>query len=483
MTFRPAFRVTGTRQRNGRRVRSVLSPAALFLSLLVLAACGTLEMGIERPGTATVQATAAKTDVPAESSPTAPSQTPSPMPPSPAATPSPPGGIDLPGSLYFQATDLASDGYRRSIWRLDPGDTEVERVTAPELDVPGFDVWPGDGRVAYATEMGRLYWAMPEEEPHLLYDAGGQAEDAPMIESVAWSPEGDQLAFTLRHLSEQIKSDGLWLLRLGTGAPTKLLDNRYLDPSTANANDVRVITRPVWSPDGSALLLTAHYWEWTDILWLDPVVSDPSEANLHDPAGDVWLNGSWTGDGRSILLSGIGYSQYGDLALVQRDTGESELLLSGEAEGLFIHNAHELRAGIAFLASDAASPQDTRLYVGARREDGFTFSEAGPDRGLCSPGYVREIAWDPAGELAVISCDEGAELISLDGAVDVDLEPFLGPLGKNGYRLQAFWGPAPTADSSAGSGTAASPPTQEQGTGPVSVRKWGDIGAPGRLRS
>jgi hypothetical protein len=443
MTFPPTFRVSGTCRCGGRRVRPALSLAALFLSLLVLGACGTLEMGIERPGTAIVQATAVPTEIPEGPSLTAPYQTPSPMPPSPAATPSPPGGIDLPRSLYFLATDLASDGYRRGVWRLDPGDTDVERITAPELDVPAFDVWLGDGRVAYATEMGCLYWVMPGEEPHLLYDAAGQAEDAPLIESVAWSPEGDELAFTLRHLSEQTKSDGLWLLILGDETPTKLLDNRYLDPSTGNVNDVRVIAHPIWSPDGSALLLTGHYWEWTDILWLDPVVLDPSEANLHDPPGDVWLNGSWTGDGRSILLSGIGYSQYGDLALVQRDTGESELLLSGEAEGLFIHNAHELRAGIAFLAADAAGPPDTRLYVGARGEGGFTYAAAGPDRGLCSPGYVREIAWDPAGELAVISCDQGAQLIYLDGAVDVDLEPFLGPLGGTGYRLRAFWGPVP----------------------------------------
>jgi hypothetical protein len=442
--------VAWTHRRSGRRDRSVLSPAVLFFSLLVLAACGTLEVGIESPGTATIRAAAVTTTVSADPSPAAPSQTPDARPSSPTSTPTPLGGVDLPRSLYFLATDLASDGYRRSVWRLDPGDTQVERVTAPELDVPSFDIWPGDGRVAYATEMGQLYWAMPEQEPLLLYDASGQAEDTPMIESVAWSPEGDQLAFTLRHLSEQIKSDGLWLLALGDERPTKLLGNRYLDPYTGNVNDVRVITRPVWSPDGSALLLTGQYWEWTDVLWLDPVALDPSGANLHDPPGDIWLNGSWTGDSRSILLSGIGYSQYGDLALVQRETGESELLISGEAEGLFVHNAHELQAGIAFLASDAASPQDTRLYVGARIDGGFTFAAAGPDRGLCGSGYVRDIAWDLAGELAVISCDKGARLISLDGAVDVDLEPFLGPLGNNGYRIRAFWGPMPPAAPSAG---------------------------------
>ena len=400
-------------------------------------------------------------------------------PPTPGAsvTPapgSPPGGLELPRSLYFLSINRGPFNMKgsRSVWRLAPGDTGVERATPPDLWITSFDVWPDDGRIAYATRDGQLYVAIPGREPRLLYDTNTQVDDAVEIDSVAWSPEGARLAYTVQYLSYDPGSpgeyDGLWLLTLDSDTPVKLLNNRHLEADYSNINDARNVSDPVWSPDGAALILTGHYWEWIDVLWLDPVAPDLNETNLHrtyertpdqcpqcaDFLDQFWTYGSWANDGvqsrasGSILLSGANYGDFSDLVRVRRDLSASERLIDGEVEGLYVYNAQELPAGIAFLARPSGNPQETRLYLGRQAEDGFRYAPVGPDHALCSPGYVRDVAWDPAGCLAVLSCDRGAQLISLD-ETDVsgwvDLTPFLGPLAGEDH-LQVFWGPSRKSD-------------------------------------
>ena len=422
---------------------NLLSPI-LIISFLLLTACGMMEVGFEPPTTATPVAAAATTASPTQDAgqsftpgaPTLPLST-------PTIFPTPHWGAELPGAVYLLSTDPSSTGRPRSVWRLDPRRSQVERVTSPELDIPSFDIWPADGRIAYGTENGRLYVHLPEQEPRLLYDADPQAGSEVVVNSVVWSPEGERLAFSVRHLYQdhtESKQDGLWLISLRDEIPLKLLNNQYLNADASNVNEVRIISDPIWSPDGTALVLTGRYWEWTDILWLDPVAPDPLEANLNDSPGGLWLNGSWANDSQSILLSGINYSQFGDLASLRRDTDELDLLLSGEVEGLFIHHAQELPSGVAFLASDPTGLQETRLYLGHRTEDGFVYAPAGPEHSLCSSGYVRDIIWDPAGELALLSCRQGVQLISLDGSVDTDITPFLGPLAGE-ESVDMLWGP------------------------------------------
>jgi len=471
-----------------RRIRdvSVLLILLLALILLVSSACGTLDVGVldtPAPGQ-TVAATTpaiAATD-PATSSPSAAVATPAPpatletVPPTPSesVTPVPdsaPGGLALPRSLYFLSTNRGPDEDSRSVWRLAPGDTEVERVTPPDLWIRSFDVWLDDGRMAYGTRDGQLYVAIPGQEPRLLYDAGLQADDAVEIDSVAWSPEGTRLAYTVQVLSYDPGSpgeyDGLWLFALDSDTPVKLLNNRHLEADYGNINDARNVSDPVWSPDGTALILTGHYWEWIDVLWLDPVAPDPNETNLHrthdqrpqcpqcpDFLDQFWTGGSWANDGVQsrasglILLSGTNYGDFSDLVRVRRDFSAWERLIDGEAEDMFVYNAQELPDGIAFLARLSSDPQETRLYLGRQAEDGFRYAPAGPDHALCSPGGARGIAWDPAGRLAALSCERGAELISLDGT-DVagwaDLTPFLGPLAGEGH-LQVTWGPSRKVD-------------------------------------
>jgi hypothetical protein len=373
--------------------------------------------------------------------------------PAEAVTPTiPPLAIPLPRPLYFLSTDPAPPGYPPGVWRLDPGGVQVERVTSTDLHITSFDLWLQDGRMAYGTSDGQLIVALPNQGARLLYDVGLQADDAVEIDGVAWSPDGTRLAYSVRYRElptvangESVgDADGLWLLSLDGAVPAKLLENRHLRQAGGelDVSELRTISDPVWSPDGSALMLTSSNWEWSDILWLDPVAPDPEERNLHDPQGS-WTDGSWTDGGRSILLSGVDRACFGDLLRIGRSSGEAERLIEGAMEGLAVFKAQELPVGIVFLAFRDCDTQEPRLYLGRQRDGEFSYAPAGPSGNLCGSGYARDIVWDPTKRWAVVSCSHGSRLISLDPSldrtIDFDLTPVLGPLADEDF-VEVFWG-------------------------------------------
>jgi len=205
----------------------------------------------------------------------------------------------LPTSLYV--LNPRYDSPNRGVWRLDPGVTEAVRVTPPDLQVTAFDVWPDDGRMAYGTQDGRLYLVMPEQELRLLYDVGQQSDYAFSIDSLAWSPDGSQLAYSLLYQDWETDFEsrpnveslsGLWLLNLQDGAQTRLLSNQHPDEDVGDWPYGRIYTDPIWSPDGTALILRVGHWEGSDVAWLDPAGYQPDETNLHDPPELFWQHGS-----------------------------------------------------------------------------------------------------------------------------------------------------------------------------------------------
>lgn len=358
---------------------------------------------------------------------------------------------ELPRPLYLLSTNWtysSTTGEPPGVWRLDPGSSRIERITPPDLAVTSFDIWLGDGRFAYGTSEGQIHMITPKEQSILLYDAGLETDSVVEIGSLDWSPDGTRLAFTAhyRDRTEDDQYDGLWLLTLNEEAPVKLLNNRQFNPERKNVFEVRSAADVDWSPDGSALLLLIGYWEYSDILWLEPIISDPNEANLHDPP-DLWSAGSWAIDGRSILLSDLDRGEFSNLARASRETESVDRILEGEMAQLAVTDAQELPAGITFLARDmsvrdgtSGHTPDYRLYLGHQLPDGFQYAPVGPDRALCGPSFIWDIAWEPKGQLAAVACYQGeVYLISLDGTVDLDLSPYLDPLGsKNPSEL--FWG-------------------------------------------
>lgn len=371
----------------------------------------------------------------------------------PTVTPTPtiqPGlrAETLPRPLYFLAAGREPLGVKR-LWRLDPGASEIVPVTPAEMEVSAAAIWPEDGRLAYGTKAGQLYAVWPGESPRLLVDIGPSEEedltfDRPFISGLAWSPEGERLAYSVMSYRNNPppEADGLWLLTLADGTQIKLLDNRYLDPETDNVREFRVARPLAWSPDGLALLVRMGYWEWSDVLWLEPLAPAADDSHLHDPEG-MWVDGSWSADGRSVWLSGRDRAIVSDLARAGRDQAQVTLLLDGDTEALAFYRAQELPEGLAFLALDGLA-NEARLYLGRETASGFAYEAAGPADALCKGGLVWDIAWDPTGQWAAVSCEEEVKLISLEGASEENLNPFLQPLTwlteRFSERPLVFWG-------------------------------------------
>ena len=116
------------------------------------------------------------------------------------------------------------------------------------------------------------------------------------------------------------------------------------------------------------------------------------------------------------------------------------LLLDGDTEGMAFSQAQELPAGLAFLALEAMDHQ-AWLYLGRETGAGFTYEAAGPANALCDGELVWDITWDPTGQWAAVICEEEVKLISLEGASEENLTPFLQPLTWLTERPVVFWGP------------------------------------------
>lgn len=241
---------------------------------------------------------------------------------------------------------------------------------------------------------------------------------------VKWSPDGLAVAFIAETPGARdgepvgdTPSDGLWVWTLRPDSQNQdthhALENRY--EYDRGRDLARMVRDFAWSPDGSRLLVrqdrAAGFSGQLVVIppdhsaWAEPRIILPFE------------NGSWSLDGRHILVSGL-YRDIGAAVLGWADpeSGALVVLLDGRVQGLWMQDAVQLPDGrIAFFGGPSAGgverPSQVSLYVYSSGQGPRVVAGMGG-------GPALEVAWNAARSAAIVRLADGRTLImSISGMV------------------------------------------------------------------
>jgi DNA-binding SARP family transcriptional activator/WD40 repeat protein len=261
---------------------------------------------------------------------------------------------------------------------------------------------------------------------------------------VAWSPDGQRLAFITDFGIDEDPS-GILIVDMPSGETV-----RYLPaPDKANAIDVG------WTPDGQQVVVTYN--------WYDPGAPDPYEPPDPRPDPDPVLSAIWdvaTGQRVATLetagerVRGPIYSKDGQyIAAVDSDgltvwasdphasSHPGEPVKLGEESGPWTIRSELSTAeeGLDLLGLPAFDPTGQRIAVGAGQEVRIVDAETGEGETLgpvAGRGGVVDVAWAPDGRsVAALSGEGGGAILSVvDGRPPVEF-------GGRGIQSEVEWSP------------------------------------------
>ena len=193
----------------------------------------------------------------------------------------------------------------------------------------GSQVWSPDGARLAFVRGGSLFVATPGEAGRAVAEGFGG------LRAPSWSPDGATLAY----YSTDSGSQDIWLVDADGATPP-----RQLTTAAAEADDSRF--SPSWSPDGRWIAYISNRADWWhDDVWLiDVATRDASRISTSLMASSSPV---WSPDGSSLVLMGTAKDEYWyeDLAYLYR----IDLDLSGTAS----HVVREAPIEMQVYATDA----------------------------------------------------------------------------------------------------------------------------------
>lgn len=283
---------------------------------------------------------------------------------------------------------LADDGYDGPLAEAPAGVTvTAQPVWSPDGASIAAEQTAAAGGGAFAPSALVLIDAASGETREIALVPGADAEGAipGAVSGLAWSPDGDRLAFTVRHRQPN-PADGLWVMDAATGAAELLLPLAAIEDALNAIYAGLPLARlgPLsWSPDGARLLVwagdpgktPAQVWPF----WVDAesgaiaAVPLPAHPNDTPERRSVRpLQAAWSPDGARLLL--LAFGRPPDEPAVSLDPADSSARLS-------------------VRIVDAATGADSLLgYLPLGPSSALYLAAWGADGGVITNGYALTLA-------------------------------------------------------------------------------------------
>lgn len=245
-------------------------------------------------------------------------------PPSYADTgPGPNGRIAYERALEY-TDDEGFPYYDEDIFSSNPDGTDEVNLTQTSHGREMDPTWSPDGtRVAFASNRDGnfdIYTMAADgtDVQQVTFVSAGEPWEFVESFEPTWSPDGTQIAYTGYRATESWPD--IYIASVGQTEET------FAETAVTDTTDFLSAAQPDWSPDGTALLYTGYFDQYTTDVWR--INADGTGAvNLTDPEGSfdgTDLDPAWSADGTRVTWVSENNGGFGvDVYVMQADgTGE-----------------------------------------------------------------------------------------------------------------------------------------------------------------
>ncbi len=202
------------------------------------------------------------------------------------------GMMVLPADLYFLAPDASGV---TQVWRL-PRDGALHALTAERESIASYGLAPDATRIAFVIGDKLVAARADGSARRELATLALQEWRAPRP---SWSADATHIAYHDRR--------GVWVVPADGSSPPRLLAQNVALADGVTPADVRVYYDPVWSADGTRLLVTIGLWEGA----IAGIV-DVATGVVSSLGGVLASASAWTASGRVLVWnSAWGYQEPG----------------------------------------------------------------------------------------------------------------------------------------------------------------------------
>jgi Tol biopolymer transport system component len=253
-------------------------------------------------------------------------------PPSQADTGPGPGGR----IAYERALEYVDEEgwpyYDEDIFSANPDGTDEINLTQTERGREMDPTWSPDGtRIAFSSNRDgnfEIYTMAADgsDVQQVTFVPAGEPWEYVQSFEPTWSPDGTRIAYTGYRSTESWPD--IYIAAVGQA------EDSFAEQPVTDTTDFLSAAQPDWSPDGTSILYTGYFDQWTTDVWR--VDADGTGAvNLTDPEGSfdgTDLDPAWSADGTRVTwASENDHGEPGVDVYVMQAEGSGEVRATADA--------------------------------------------------------------------------------------------------------------------------------------------------------